>query len=121
MADANLVLTQFTTSALIVAAINWLKASKYFPWITKEKTALLRMMSIAAATATSVGIGHVWNSADHSLLITGITWAAVFAFFWALIKSFVMNETIFQATKPTSDPAVVQAVAPEAAPPVTKP
>jgi hypothetical protein len=115
MADANVLLTTFTISGVTVAAINWVKRSKYFPWITKEKTTLLRFMSIAAAAASGVGIGHVWNAADHSLVISGLTVANLWAFLWAIVKTFTMNETIFQATKPASNPAVVEAVAPKAA------
>lgn len=116
-ADANVALTTFTSSAIAVGAINWLKHSKYFPWITREKIWLLRIMSIAAATATSVGITHVWNSTDHSILIGGLTLTNLWAFLWSIIKSFTAQETIFQATKPSSNPAVVEAVAPEAAVP----
>jgi hypothetical protein len=112
MADANVLLTSFTISGITVAALNWLKRSKYFPWITKEKVWLLRILSAVAATASGVGITHVWNSADHSILIAGLTATNLWAFAWAVTKQFTMNETIFQATKPTSNPAVVEAVAP---------
>lgn len=114
MADANVALTTFTTGAMTVAALNWIKQSPYFPWITKEKTTLLRILSALAATASGVGISHVWNSADHSLVISGITISNVAMFFWAILKQFTMNETLFQVTKAKSDPAVVAAVAPEA-------
>jgi hypothetical protein len=115
MADANVVMTTFTASAITVAAINWLKRSKAFPWITKEKIWLLRVMSAAAATASGVGINHVWNAADHSLVISGLTMANLGLFAWAVVKQFVANETIFQATKPQSNPAFVAAVAPAVA------
>ena len=115
MADANVLMTTFTISGITVAAINWMKRSKYFPWITREKIWLLRIMSAAAATASGVGISHVWNATDHSLVIGGLTGANLAAFAWAITKQFTMNETIFQATKPQSNPAVVEAVAPQAA------
>lgn len=115
MADSNIALTAFTTSAMTVAALNWLKGSKYFPWITREKATLLRVLSAGASVAAGVGIGHVWNAADHSLVISGLTLSNVARFSWAIVRQFAMNETIFQATKPSSNPAVVMAVAPEAA------
>jgi hypothetical protein len=108
MADSNIALTTFTTGAMTVAALNWVKASPWFPWITKEKTTLLRLLSAVAATASGVGISHVWNSADHSLIISGITTTNVALFFWAILKQFAMNETLYQTTKRTSDPKVVQ-------------
>ena len=112
MAEANVLLTTMTVSGITVAAINWLKRSKYFPWITKEKIWLLRVMSAAAATATGVGITHVWNPTDHSILIAGLTAANLWVFGWAIIKQFTANELVFQTTKPSSAPVVVKAVAP---------
>jgi hypothetical protein len=117
MADANVALTTFTTGALTVAALNWLKGSEYFPWITRQSTTLLRVLSAAAAVASGAGIQHIWNGTDHSLVITGITVPNVAGFVWAIVKQFTMNETLFQVTKAKSDPAVVKAVAPEAAQP----
>lgn len=99
MAAENLVLTQFTMSAIIVTVINWLKASRYFPWITKEKTTLLRLLSVLGAAATSVGITWAWNPAAHSMTITGLTLTAVLMLLWTVVKSFAMNEVVFQATK----------------------
>ncbi len=115
MADANVAVTGFTTSAITVAFINWLKGSKYFPWITREKNTLLRVISILAAVGASAGIGYVWNSTDHSLVISGLTLSNVGLFLWACMKQFVMNETIFHATKASSNPAVIAAVAPQEA------
>lgn len=97
--DNNVVLTAFTSSAVSVAVINWLKNSKYFPWITKEKITLLRMLSVVAAAASGVGINYVWSGTNHSLLLSGLTMANGTAFVWTLLKHFAMNETIFQATK----------------------
>jgi len=118
MADANVVLTSVAISGTTVGVINWLKRSKYFPWITKEKIILLRFLSAASATAAGVGIHWVWSTAaDHSysFAVTGITMATVLAFIKAIWVQFVGNEVIFQATKPQSNPAVVEAVAPQAA------
>jgi hypothetical protein len=109
MADANIVLSTFTSSAVSVAVINWLKASKYFPWITKEKTALLRIISIIAASASGVGINYLWNPVDHSIVVSGLTLANGGALLWALIRHFAMNETIFQATKPQRSQARIVA------------
>jgi hypothetical protein len=114
-AESSALLTTITTSGMAVAIINWLKGSKYFPWITKEKTWLLRGLSLVAATASSFGIHYAWNASDHSLLITGLTLSSVLPALFALSKSLVVNEWIFRSTKPQSNPAVVAAVAPAAA------
>jgi hypothetical protein len=111
--DNNVVLTTFTSSAISVTVINWLKSSKYFPWITKEKITLLRVFSIIAAAASGVGINYVWSATDHSLLVSGLTAANGAAFAWTLLKHFAMNETIFQATK---RPGTMKAIPPPAPP-----
>jgi hypothetical protein len=108
MADANIVLTSVALSGTIVQGINWLKQSKYAPWITKEKVMLLRGLSAVGAAATGAGITHVWSSADHSFLVSGLTITAVLSFLKAMWIQIVGQETIYQATKRTSAPEVVQ-------------
>lgn len=98
-ADANVVMTHLTSSGITVFALQWLKNSKYFPWITDEKMWLLRMLSGLAAAGTAVGISTTWNGANHELVIGGLTLAAVTAAVWAFAKQFVMNEMVWQATK----------------------
>ena len=115
MADANIVLTSVALSGTIVQVINWLKKSKYAPWVTGKKIVLLRGLSVVGAALSGAGINHVWSSADHSLLISGLTVPAVLAFAKAMWVQAVAQESIYQATKRTSDPAVVVAVAPKAA------
>jgi hypothetical protein len=115
MADANVLATSVTMSGITVALIQWVKGSKYFPWITKEKIWLLRSFSALSAAGASFGIHYTWTTTDHTLQITGLTLAAVGATLWAFMKQAVMNELVWRITKPTSNPAVVEAVAPQAA------
>ena len=104
MADANVLATSLTAGGITVAAIQWLKNSKYFPWITKEKVVLLRFISGFCAAATSVGIHSVWTSDTHTLVISGITVTAVATAAWVFLKQCVMNEMIWRATKPVTSP-----------------
>lgn len=117
MAAENVALTSVTISGITVAGIEWLKHSRYFPWITKEKILLIRAISAVAAAAAAVGITYTWNAADHSLTIAGLTLGGMATFFWAWAKQMTMNELVRQATKGSSNPAVVKAVAPQAAVP----
>ena len=117
-ADASILLTTLTTSGITVAAINWLKNSPLAPWVTKQNIWLLRILSAGSAVAASVGIHWVWTANDHTLVITGLTLSAIVGFFWHLIQQFTANEIVFQATKASSNPAVVAKIAPEAADPV---
>jgi hypothetical protein len=99
MAAENVAITTVTMSGITVAFINWLKASPYMPWVTKEKVALLRALSVIGAALTSVGIAWVWNPDAHSLTITGLSLAAIGTFGYSALKSFVMQEIIYHSTK----------------------
>jgi hypothetical protein len=115
MADANLPLTALAISGTSVVVINWLKASPWFPWLTKEKTALLRSLSAFSALAGGYGIHWAWTASDHQFAVSGLTLSAVWGLGLAIYKQGVLNEIIFRAIKPTSNPAVVMKVAPEEA------
>jgi hypothetical protein len=109
MASDSVVMTQFTLGAVVVAALQWLKSSKYFPWITKGKVNLLRGISAVAAAAASVGIGHVWDPQAHSLTITGLTLAGIATAFYAWLKQFAVQEFMYRATKNGSSNAAAPA------------
>ena len=115
MAVENVALTSVTISGITVAAIEWLKRSKMFPWITKEKVVLLRVLSCIGTAAAAVGISYQWNATDHTLTIAGLTLSGIVGLSWAWIKQFTLTEIVYQTTKPSSNPAVVAAVAPAAA------
>jgi hypothetical protein len=106
--DNNVVLTTLAFSGTSVAMLNWIKASPWFPWINKEKVALLRMLSALSALAAGTGIHWVWTATDHSFAVSGLTAANVLALGAAIYKQFVANEVIYQMTKRTSDPKVVE-------------
>jgi len=113
--DANVLGTQITISGIIVAAIQYMKRSKYFPWFTKEKVLMVRGLSAFASFAAALGIHAVWSATDHSLLITGLDLMSILGAAWIAIKQFTFTELTWQTVKPASNPAVVEAVAPEAA------
>ena len=106
--DNNVVLTTLAVSGTSVAVLNWIKASSWFPWVTKEKVTLLRLLSALSALAAGSGIHWVWTATDHSFAVSGLTAANVLALGAAIYKQFVANEVIYQMTKRTSDPKVVQ-------------
>jgi hypothetical protein len=99
MAAENLVITQVTMSGIMVAAINYLKNNPRLTWVTKEKVTMLRILSVLGAAATSVGIAWVWNPTAHSLTITGLSLATIGAMGYAALKSFVMQEIVYQSTR----------------------
>lgn len=98
MTETSIALSQVTTSGIVIFVINWLKKSSYFPWITAERTRLLRVLGVMGAGLGSLGIHYVWNPQQHSLLLTGLSLTTILVSFVTWVKSFVTQEIIYRAT-----------------------
>jgi hypothetical protein len=94
----SVVMTHITTAGISVALIQWLKGSKYFPWITAEKGKLLRVLAAVTSAIGAVGIGYTWHPDARQLVFTIPTLAAMFAMGAAWAKSFIMQEIVYQGT-----------------------
>lgn len=94
----SVVMTHITAAGIAVAVIQWLKNSKYFPWITAEKGKLLRVLAIVTSAIGAVGIGYTWHPDARQLVFTIPTLAGVFAMIAAWGKSFIMQEIVYQGT-----------------------
>lgn len=101
--DANIAITQFTTGALTVAAMNWLKGQAWFPLVQAGKAKLNRGVAAFVAFCTSLGVHFVWNGTEHSLLITGLTLSVIAGTVYHWASQMATQEVIYQATKPKSD------------------
>jgi hypothetical protein len=96
--DSNIVLTTITSSALFVLIIQWLKSSRWFPFLQHGQKLASRIASILFATAGSIGVGYVWNPAGRQLILTLPTvWGAVVAL-WHIANHFATQEIIYQGT-----------------------
>lgn len=103
-ADANVLLTHITTSAVTVAFLNWLKSTSLFPWINSEKPRLLRTIAVLLAGVKAVGITYTWNPSDHTLVIGGLTLSIIAAGVWHWLQSFAVQELIYRTTKNNAPP-----------------
>lgn len=97
--ESNIALTQITSAGLSVALINYVKNSAYFPWIGKAQTNLLRVVAAVTSAITAAGIHYTWSPESRQLVFTLPTLAGMFAFGVAWVKSFVVQEITYQATK----------------------
>jgi hypothetical protein len=99
----NAVATQVTVSGIVVAAIQYLKSSKLFPWITAKTATLNRILSMAAAVATSVGVHITWNHGSlpgsYMVAVTGMTIMGILTGAFDVLKSLVFQEIIYRSTK----------------------
>src|ERR1700758_2257301 len=99
--DSSIVLTQFTSSATAVWAIQQLKNAKWFPWLHAEGQIIAkRFLSIASAIAIHTSISYVWNPGTtagwHVLVVTipPATQIAVEMFHW--LGQYVIQESYYQ-------------------------
>jgi hypothetical protein len=105
--DANLALTHFTSSAVVVYAMNKLKAASWFPLLQEGKVWLNRGVSMVTAAAIALAINYTWNPSTRLLTITIPTLTGLLLAFWHWLNQYVMQETLHQVTSQRTQPAVV--------------
>lgn len=91
MAAENVLATQVTAGAVIAYFVNYLKGSKYFPWITEETKVVSRFISAVLAAGTAVGVHTVWSPESHTLTITGLTAVGIAGALWAFSKQYAIQ------------------------------
>lgn len=102
----NAFATQVTVSGIVVALLQWLKNSKWFPWLSAESAKVNTVVAALAAAAGAIGVHLAWNQGaipgSYMLEVTGLTLMGVLGGVWAWLKMFVYQQIIFRATvKPT--------------------
>lgn len=121
VAETSIVVSHLTTAGISVGVIQWLKSSKYFPWITKEKGNVARYVALVTAAIGAIGIHYTWEPAARVLSFQIPTIAAAFGMAVAYVKSFVVQELTYQATKQPNLSAIVEAVVAKLNSPVRNP
>lgn len=120
--ESSIVISHVTAAGIVVGAINWLKGSQYFPWVTAEKTKLLRVLAIVGAALGAGGISYAWDPSHRILSFQLPTLVAMGGFLVAWVKSFIVQEITYQATNQNSNIAalakqILAAVKPSTNPP----
>lgn len=91
----NVVTAQLTSSAVIAYAIEWVKKSKYFPWINTQSKNLNRLLMVAASGLAAIGIHTQFDSASGTLIITGLTTATLLHGAWELVRSSIFTQMLY--------------------------
>lgn len=90
----NEVMTHLTTGAVIVYAIEWLKAQGWCSWVTAESGTLNRLISAIGAAAVAFGISATGDAASGWIIqIPAVT--VLVAGIWEWVKQFVLQQLIF--------------------------
>lgn len=111
MAPDSIAVSHITTAAVAVGLIQWLKHSKWFPWITQQRSRVMRIIALVTAGVGAVGIHYTWDPSARVLAFAVPTFGAILAAGVAYVKSFALQELAYQATKPTSFAELVKSVA----------
>jgi hypothetical protein len=99
---SNVVMTQFTSSAVVVYLMQKVKTAKWFPLVQQGRATVNRMVSIVAAFLVAVGVSWTWSldqsTGTHTLVITGLSVYALLHGAWHWLNQFALQETVYQAT-----------------------
>lgn len=116
----NPLATQITLSAIVVAAIQWLKNSSWFPWLQNTSAKANRVASALLAIVTAVGIHIIWTHGSipgsYMIGVTGLTLTGIASGAFAVIKSFVFQELTYRVAvkSPPAPPAAPAPAVPAA-------
>lgn len=94
--------THLTTGAMIVYILEWLKRSRWFPWISDHQKTLQRVLSAGAAVVVAVGINWNYDPAMEggTLVIHGLNAQTVLAAVYEFLKQFMAQQVIYDTIVP---------------------
>jgi hypothetical protein len=99
---ANIPMTEFTSSAVVVYAMQKVKTAKWFPLVQEGRAWVNRIVSIVAAALVSIGIAWSWTkdpaTGTHTLVIMNIGLWSILHGFWHWLNQYALQETVYQAT-----------------------
>lgn len=95
---SNIVITQFTSSAVVVWVMQKLKNASWFPILQHGSATISRVFSVLAAAVVAIGINYTYNPATRGLLITLPTTTGLILGIWHWLNQYVLQETVYQAT-----------------------
>jgi hypothetical protein len=102
MMQPSLGLSEFTTSAVVVYIINTIKSTGWFMKLKSWLPQAERVASALLAALSTAGLQWQWTPETHTLVIANLTLAVVGLGVWHWVQHYVLQETIFRATKPAA-------------------
>jgi hypothetical protein len=90
-------LSQLTSAAIVVYALQWLKSTSLVSFITAETKTLNRWLSALGAFTGAVGIHFAFDVSAGSLVITGLTVTGLLHGGWHWINQFALQQLMYDA------------------------
>jgi hypothetical protein len=111
----NQLATQASVAVLVSYALQWIKQSKWFPFITTETQTLNRWISAVVAFASGLGIFFTWNHTAGTLTIAGLTAANLLHAGTGMIQQWLFQHAAYRTLVAPPLPGAVQAQEKDAA------
>lgn len=102
----TVVLDQITAAGLIVMLVQWVKNTKYIPWVNNHSAAITRIISWGAAFFTALGVHYIYDKEAGTLLFTGLGFTAILASLWHWASSVVAQELIYRGVVPSQQKVI---------------
>ena len=92
--------TQLTLSAIATWALERVKDSPYFPWISQHTKALNRVLAVLLSGLTSLGVTFTgtgdWQ-AGGTFIVTIPAASLILLGLWHWLQSFVLQQMVYHA------------------------
>jgi hypothetical protein len=109
--DANIVMTQVTMSTLFAGALAFAKSKAWVPFFNKHSATINHVFLGVTSLGSALGIHALWNGADHSLLIVGLSPLTIAHGIWEWTKQWCLQYLVQRgAFGPVSIPGDAPAV-----------
>lgn len=96
-AGSEELLSQLTSSAVVIYAIELVKRSHWFPWLTAETRTLNRVAAVIGSLIAAVGIHYSYDASAGALVITGLTTWGVAHGIWHWAQQYAITQLAYDA------------------------
>jgi hypothetical protein len=92
MDSLSLLSSQITIGAVASYFMQVLKNSKWFPWMRNQGTRVLNVLVACVTAAISItGISYEYNSAQHTLILSNISWMMIVSAAYHWLSQYVIQ------------------------------
>lgn len=91
MAAENVLATQITVGMIGSGLLQFLKSRTWLPFVNQHSTALNHVVLAFTSAAGAVGVHAAWSASQHSLTITGLSFASIAAGLWVWAKQWTVQ------------------------------
>ncbi len=95
----NELLSTVAASTLVVSAMEWVKSTKWVPFINQHSAGINRMVGWLAAFCTGTGIHYTFNQDAGVLTITGLSIGVIIHTLMTTSKQYAVQWLIYQQVK----------------------